>query len=564
MWVASIALGYVGFSKYFSALDEIRSPLDISYLTLQLFTAQSGALPSPLPLELQIARFLAPAMTLYTALQVVVTIFDEQLQMLRIRFVKNHVVVCGLGRKGFLLCHELTAKGHQVVVIDHNQDNHLLKRCREIGAFTLTGNAADPGVLRMARVHRARYVISVCGDDGANAEAAVHVRKLVSGRKETPLTCIVHVYDLQLCSLLKELEMKMGKLDPFRLEFFNVYEYGARVLLDEHDPFRQDGQKNHLKPHIVVVGIGRMGKSVIVNAARRWRHLRAGDERLRVTMVDKNAEREKQALYLRYPQLRKVCDLVCHEIDAKDAKFEEAGFLSADPGYSLRIVYLCLDNDSTALAAGLTLHQKLRASKIPIVVRMTYDAGLGSLLHGEKDKPEGFDGIYPFGLLDHTCTSDLIFRSTYEILARAIHKEYVRSEREKGFTPETNPAMVSWEELPEDLKESNRAQAEHIRVKLETIGCDIIITTDWEPSIFKFSPEEVELMAKMEHERFVKERLRAGWKIGPVKDIQKKISPTLIPWEELPDEEKEKDRMFVRKLPAFLADAGFQILRRAE
>jgi hypothetical protein len=58
--------------------------------------------------------------------------------------------------------------------------------------------------------------------------------------------------------------------------------------------------------------------------------------------------------------------------------------------------------------------------------------------------------------------------------------------------------------------------------------------------------------------------LRAGWKFGPVKDIQKKISPALIPWEELPDEEKEKDRNFVRKLPAFLADAGFQILRREE
>jgi hypothetical protein len=159
---------------------------------------------------------------------------------------------------------------------------------------------------------------------------------------------------------------------------------------------------------------------------------------------------------------------------------------------------------------------------------------------------------------------DLAFTNTYDLLARAIHEEYVRNERAKGLTPETNPAMVSWEELPEDLKESNRAQAEHIRVKLEAIGCDIIITTDWEPSIFKFSQEEVELMAKMEHERFVKERLRAGWKIGPVKDIQKKISPTLIPWEELPDEEKEKDRMFVRRLPAFLADAGFQILRREE
>ncbi|MCI2425637.1 ryanodine receptor Ryr, partial [Candidatus Acetothermia bacterium] len=142
-----------------------------------------------------------------------------------------------------------------------------------------------------------------------------------------------------------------------------------------------------------------------------------------------------------------------------------------------------------------------------------------------------------------------------------IHEEYVRSEREKGFTPETNPAMVFWKELPEDLKESNRAQAEHIRVKLQAIGCDIGVTTDRDPPLFELSPEEVELLSKMEHERFVEERLRSGWTLGPAKNIEKKISPTLIPWKELSNEEKEKDRMFVRRLPAFLAEAGFQIHR---
>jgi hypothetical protein len=281
-------------------------------------------------------------------------------------------------------------------------------------------------------------------------------------------------------------------------------------------------------------------------------------------MVDKHAEREKQALYSRYPQLRKVCDLMCCEIDINDAKFEEAGFLSTDPGYSLRIVYLCLDNDSIALAAGLTLHQRLRLSKIPIVVRMTHDAGLASLLLGEKDKPEGFGDVYPFGLLDRTCTSDLIYRGTYEILARTIHEEYVRSERKKGLTPETNPSIVPWEELTERLKESNRAQAEHIPVKLEAIGCDIIMTTDWEPSAFEFSSEEIEQLAEMEHERFVKERLRDGWALGPTKDIEKKISPALVPWKDLPDQEREKDRNSVWKLPALLAEAGFHILRKEE
>ena len=148
-----------------------------------------------------------------------------------------------------------------------------------------------------------------------------------------------------------------------------------------------------------------------------------------------------------------------------------------------------------------------------------------------------------------------------EILARASHEEYVRSEKKKGFTPQTNPSMVPWEELPENLKESNRNQSEHIRVKLEAIGCDIAMTTDWDASVLEFSPKEVELLAEMEHERFVKERLRAGWRYSRTKDLEKKTNPTPVPWKDLPEEEREKDRLFVRGLPKFLAKVGFQVYR---
>ncbi|MCL0048456.1 RyR domain-containing protein, partial [Dehalococcoidia bacterium] len=86
-------------------------------------------------------------------------------------------------------------------------------------------------------------------------------------------------------------------------------------------------------------------------------------------------------------------------------------------------------------------------------------------------------------------------------------------------------------------------------------------TTDWDPLLFEFSPEEVELMAKMEHERFVEERLRQGFRRGIAKDLEKKITPTIVPWDDLPEEERQKDRDTVRGLPAFLAGAGFQVYR---
>ena len=145
-------------------------------------------------------------------------------------------------------------------------------------------------------------------------------------------------------------------------------------------------------------------------------------------------------------------------------------------------------------------------------------------------------------------------------------RNYVRHQKQAGATPETNPSMVAWDDLPDDLKESNRQQADHIEVKLAAIGCGIQSLTDWKSASFERLPEEVktvfdvELLARMEHERWCEERRRLGWTFasGP-KDLKKKTSPYLVPWEELPPEIQDLDRNTVLGLPSFLAQAGFQI-----
>lgn len=97
-------------------------------------------------------------------------------------------------------------------------------------------------------------------------------------------------------------------------------------------------------------------------------------------------------------------------------------------------------------------------------------------------------------------------------------------------------------------------------MKLKAVGCGIAPLTDWDVELFKFSPDEIEKMAEMEHERWIEERLRSGWKPGS-KDVKKKTSPYLILWGQLPEDIKELDRNTIRNMPAFLARACFQIYR---
>ena len=148
-----------------------------------------------------------------------------------------------------------------------------------------------------------------------------------------------------------------------------------------------------------------------------------------------------------------------------------------------------------------------------------------------------------------------------EVIAQAIHAEYVRNQKDKGETTETNSTLVGWEELPEHVKESNRAQAVHIAEKLKAIGCGIIELGNRELGEFEFTREEIEQLARIEHERWAEERLANGWTVGP-KDIDKKTTPWLfVPYEELPDEEQGKDREAVTGIPKILAKVGLKIRR---
>ncbi|MEW5901432.1 MAG: hypothetical protein AB1715_08240 [Acidobacteriota bacterium] len=69
-------------------------------------------------------------------------------------------------------------------------------------------------------------------------------------------------------------------------------------------------------------------------------------------------------------------------------------------------------------------------------------------------------------------------------------------------------------------------------IGVAAVGCSVAPLADWDAGQFQFTPAEVELMAKMEHERWMAERLRSDWKSLPgAKDIEKKTGPHVVPWE---------------------------------
>jgi len=107
---------------------------------------------------------------------------------------------------------------------------------------------------------------------------------------------------------------------------------------------------------------------------------------------------------------------------------------------------------------------------------------------------------------------------------------------------------------------SSRALARNIAIKLAGFGCAITPLRDWGASDFKFTGEEIDMLAIAEHERWISEHLQAGWSLGP-RDTEQKMSPHLVPFDELATDIAERDRMFVRAIPDLLASVGLQVIR---
>lgn len=73
--------------------------------------------------------------------------------------------------------------------------------------------------------------------------------------------------------------------------------------------------------------------------------------------------------------------------------------------------------------------------------------------------------------------------------------------------------------------------------------------------------ELIEKLAEAVHVQWMSGRLAEGWTLGPVRNDAKKETPCLIPYNELPEAEKEFDRATARATVQTLEKLGYTIVK---
>ncbi|MCU1359001.1 MAG: hypothetical protein JWN99_290, partial [Ilumatobacteraceae bacterium] len=515
LWVVLLVLGIGGFLQQASDAGFHRPFLDTLYLTLQLATLDYKGGTDVMNWRLQIARFVAPIISAGTVLQGASVVFTEQFRRFRLRFAREHTIVCGLGDVGTRLAIAFAAAGDTVVAIESDANATGVATAGANGVTVLIGRGSDASLLRVARVDRASRVVAVCGDDATNVQIALATAAVIGSRAGKALRCSVHLTDAELANMLRIADLDAR--GSVRLSFFNVHERAARSLLAEQPPFYGD----HV--HVMVFGLGQLGRSMVVALAQQWVEQHPGQQ-LRLTLVDRSASGRWEALRLQHPALGEVCRprLLDLDLDAPAAgKVDELRSIFSDDRPSWAVI--AFEDESLALSSALFVHQTLADQSVRVVVRTRTDAGLAALLAQRIDGGDTFPGLRAFPFLDRTCTPEAVDGGLRDELARSVHADYLvqtRSDPDAG-----SGLKQGWAQLDDDQRDLSRRRVDAIVADLASIGFVLSPLRRWGAPTVTFADADVEQLAQREHERWRADRQAAGWTHAAVRDDALKHNP---------------------------------------
>jgi Trk K+ transport system NAD-binding subunit len=113
----------------------------------------------------------------------------------KVRHLRNHVVVVGLGSFGIRVASDLKQAGYDVAVVERNEDNRYVSTAARLGVPVIFGDATLRQTLEAARVDQARAVAVLTQDDMVNIETGIVLREML-GPRAMPI--VLRVYDRTL------------------------------------------------------------------------------------------------------------------------------------------------------------------------------------------------------------------------------------------------------------------------------------------------------------------------------------------------------------------------------
>jgi hypothetical protein len=547
---------------------------------LDLYVGQPPAYPSSSlsicpgqpPLALQLASSVCLSATFAGAVVAAAVLWGQPVGRLRARLVRDATVVAGLDAMSVSLVRRLAETGRpgHIVVIEPDAGHPLLDEVRATGARIMIADPTSPHVLlpvlAAGRGCALRYLYALRQDVLENeailAAAGIILRRYRPAPERQP-HLIARIDDPRHADHWRG--RHSGTADPWFEDALSPQESTARALITQI--FRAGPRQ------LLLCGDSTLALAILLELAlRAWereglakaaalgqRHASpaaagldeadrlalAGCRLDRVVLLDRRANDLRREYLATSPpaiagglppvrvQARPWKDYLLAELDA---------MTRPEAAQTAVVVADLLSEDS--------MHEAGRVARLhpgtPVYVLSSDGSGIGRAI---------FDLLQPFQrafLVDGEPPED-----TWTRIARHWHECYRLTHPVAGSDPRSR-GRRPWAELDDFIRQDNVLQLQSIMAAVVARGRSWVPGRAVAPGSFiELSQRDLEEVARAEHTRWYERRLAAGWRPPGGPGGGARVNSSVVPWDELPADERDGRVDYVRTQLAQLEDVGF-------
>ena len=508
---------------------------------------------------LALAKLLGGLIVFLIIAQVIFQFFINQYQIWRLQQKQNHIVITGFGECGQHIALAALAQKKEVVAIElepSEQQQAFISQNKNL--TLLSGNPSDKATLYQAAVHKAERVIFASNDNIINIQAMTNFRQILSEQPNSnQKTAHIQINDPEFVESLKEYPHFIKEDKALKVISFNRHSLAARRFLLSYPLYKYADMRGQDRVRVAIFGFGHKGQQLALQLALNSHY--KDFQTTEIIVIEPKANQLGQEFLSRNSEYTQICKIKFIDFDIHNqaldiALNESQSFLQilegeenhSAYGQNLTAMLLCFESDYQNITAALRLRIKSQQSRwaiAPIFVELTKKL---EALSVPIDKTPYFEEVVQhFGQVEEICTWQEIVEGSSDELAQFLHNAYSARYGDSR----------TWAELSETYRDANRGAADHLGVKLASLGYWVgEDASNWSRTVdLTADSKSKELMAKLEHKRWNAERLLNGWKYGIQRDDKRKIHPCLVAFEELPETEKEKDRTNIIDLQEFFA-----------
>ncbi|WP_424405693.1 RyR domain-containing protein [Pasteurella sp. PK-2025] len=542
--------------------------------------------------QLELARFALPLFTFAAIVKLVLKAIGLRLTYLTLRLFPADTLVFGanvaivevsifashLGKRLFIDISpqgihypgQLPTKGYKLLHLPELSFQHLLK-------------------LPLAS---AQNIYFIAPKDEVNLAMAKSVIPLLQKATKKP-----HLFINLTSQLMQRMANQEQLFQRYRLQqgditWMNTEHQLARILLQERAPLPYASVNVGEKLHIGLLGFTSLTRQLILTMMRNCAYLHIKQVHISVLSPD-------PAQYQQFLQENPI--LTAHSADNK--LFGSGNFpiylqhypchipqlspklvadILAEKG-AFHHLYIHHENDYMSLELVHKMRQILTALQAPYAIT--------ACLNGRH--LEDYQALNEKAALENSETRNLCYFSiidhyrhycknqVYDILPLIIHTAYQAIQQShlppmksttfatqfaQAFLDSIEPCKTHWREaLQEEFRHSSRCAADHLLIKLRELG----FTLRYQPNnhgqdslyiaeLHHAIQQQLDALLRLEHQRFYQERITDGWIYAEKSDEKQQLHCSLVAFEQLSPQEKQKDESLIRLIPFMLSQPMVQ------